>query len=118
VDKLNRCGADVDFKGLVRVECEPSHVSYRLNQNALRRLARRLKLPVARTQLRARAAWRTAITQDVPLIVVEESEGGTREAQEDVHRLARELWPKVKFPHPDQIRIRRRATLLVDRRAA
>jgi cellulose biosynthesis protein BcsQ len=118
VDKLNRRGADVDFKSLVRVECEPSHVSYRLNQDALRRLARRLKLPVARTQLRARAAWRTAITQDVPLILLEETDRGTREAQEDLHRLARELWPKVKFPHPDQIRMQRRSTLAVDRRAA
>jgi chromosome partitioning protein len=118
VDKLNRRGAEVDFKSLVRVECEPSHVSYRLNQDALRRLARRLKLPVARTQLRARAAWRTAITQDVPLILLEETDRGTREAQEDVHRLARELWPKVKFPHPDQIRIQRRSTATLDRRAA
>jgi chromosome partitioning protein len=118
VDKLNRRGADVDFKTLVRVECEPAHVSYRLNQQALRRLARRLELPVARTQLRARAAWRTAITQDVPLILLEESDRGTREAQDDLHRLARELWPKVKFPHPDEIRMQRRAPVTSERKAA
>lgn len=118
VEKLNRRGADVRFKSLVRVECEPSHLSYRLNQDVLRRLARRLKLPVARTQLRARAAWRTAITQDVPLILLEESDRGTREAQEDLHRLARELWPKMSFPHPDEIKLQRRADLAMDRRAA
>jgi cellulose biosynthesis protein BcsQ len=118
VEKLNRRGAGVDFRSLVRVECEPAHVSYRLNQQALRRLARRLKLPVARTQLRARAAWRTAITQDVPLILLEENDRSTREAQDDLHRLARELWPKVRFPDPDQIRMRRRATLAEERRAA
>lgn len=118
VEKLNRRGAEVRFKSLVRVECEPSHLSYRLNQDVLRRLARRLKLPVARTQLRARAAWRTAITQDVPLILLEESDRGTHEAQEDLHRLVRELWPKVKFPHPDEIKLQRRADLAMDRRAA
>lgn len=118
VEKLNHRGAAVHFKSLVRVECDPSQLSYRLNQDALRRLARRLKLPVARTQLRARAAWRTAITQDVPLILLDESDRGTREAQEDLHRLARELWPKVRFPHPSQIKLQRRAALAVDRRAA
>jgi chromosome partitioning protein len=118
VEKLNRRGAAVRFKSLVRVECEPAHLSYRLNQDVLRRLARRLKLPVARTQLRARAAWRTAITQDVPLILLEENDRGTREAQEDLHRLARELWPKVRFPHPDEIKLQRRTDLVMDRRAA
>lgn len=118
VEKLNHRDANVRFKSLVRVECEPSQLSYRLNQDALRRLARRLKLPVARTQLRARAAWRTAITQDVPLILLDENDRGTREAQEDLHKLARELWPKVRFPHPSQIKLQRRAALAVDRRAA
>lgn len=118
VEKLNRRGAQVRIKSLVRVECEHSHVSYRLNHDALRRLARKLKLPVARTELRARAAWRTAITQDVPLILLDETDRGTREAQADLHRLARELWPKVKFPHPDDIRLQRRASLGLERRAA
>jgi cellulose biosynthesis protein BcsQ len=63
VEKLKRRGATVRFKSLVRVECDRSQLSYRLNHQALQRLARRLKLPVARTELRARAAWRTAITQ-------------------------------------------------------
>lgn len=118
VEKLNHRGAAVRFRSLVRVECEPTYLSYRLNQEALRRLARRLKLPVARTQLRARAAWRTAITQDVPLILLDENDRGTREAQEDLHRLARELWPKVRFVHPQQIRLRRRSAVVVERRAA
>jgi chromosome partitioning protein len=118
VEKLNRRGAQVHFKSLVRVECDPTQLSYRLNRQALRRLARRLDLPVARTELRARAAWRTAITQDVPLILLDERDRGTREAQADVHRLARELWRQVDFPPPGEIRLRRRAGVPPVRRAA
>lgn len=118
VEKLNRRGAKVRFKSLVKVECEPSHVSYRLNHEALQRLTRRPKLPVARTELRARAAWRTAITQDVPLILLDGNDRGTREAQADVHNLARELWPKVDFPDPGDIKLQRKARSAIDRRAA
>jgi chromosome partitioning protein len=118
VEKLNRRGAQVRIKSLVRVECDSSQLSYRLNRDALRRLARKLKLPVARTELRARAAWRTAITRDVPLILLDERGRGTREAQADVHRLARELWPRVNFPQPAEIRMRRRASMAPMRRAA
>ncbi|HWE08819.1 MAG TPA: AAA family ATPase [Solirubrobacteraceae bacterium] len=118
VEKLNRRGAQVRFKSLVRVECEHSQLSYRLNQDALRRLARKLKVPVARTELRARAAWRTAITQDVPLILLEENDRGTREAQADVHNLARELWPRVDFPHPSEIKQQRKPGSASYRRAA
>ncbi|MBV8946079.1 MAG: AAA family ATPase [Solirubrobacterales bacterium] len=118
VEKLNRRGAEVRFKSLVRVECDHAQLSYRLNQQALQRLARRLKLRVARTELRARAAWRTAITQDVPLILLDERDRSTREAQADVHNLARELWPRVKFPSPSEIKTQRRASAASDRKAA
>jgi chromosome partitioning protein len=118
VEKLNRRGAEVRIKSLVRVECDPSQLSYRLNHDALRRLSRRLKLRVARTELRARAAWRTAITQDVPLILLEGHDRGTREAQADVHDLARELWPRVKFPPPHEIKARRKAGAERQARAA
>jgi len=118
VEKLNRRGAKVGFRSLVRVECDHSQLSYRLNRDALRRLARRLQLPVARTELRARAAWRTAITQDLPLILLDDRGRGTREAQEDIHRLARELWPRVKFPSPAEIKMQRRASSALTRRAA
>jgi chromosome partitioning protein len=118
VEKLNRRGAKVRFKSLVKVECEPSHVSYRLNHEALKRLTRRPKLPVARTELRARAAWRTAVTQDVPLILLDENDRGTREAQADIHNLARELWPKVNFPGPRDIKLQRKARADTDRKAA
>src|SRR5436305_1885786 len=118
VEKLNRRDAQVRIKSLVRVECDHSQLSYRLNADALARLARRLKLPLARTELRARAAWRTAITQDVPLILLDERGRGTREAQADVHRLARELWPQVEFPLPAEIKMQRRASLALARRAA
>jgi chromosome partitioning protein len=118
VEKLKHRGASVRFKSLVRVECDRSQLSYRLNNQALRRLARRLKLPLARTELRARAAWRTAITQDVPLILLDENDRGTREAQADVYRLAKELWPRVNFSSPGEIKSRRRAGAAMDRRAA
>src|SRR5690348_6036685 len=118
VEKLKHRGASVRFKSLVRVECDRSQLRYRLNRDALRRLARRLKLPVARTELRARAAWRTALTQDVPLILLDDRSRGTCEAQADVHRLARELWPKVDFPSPAEIKMQRRASSALTRRAA
>jgi chromosome partitioning protein len=118
VEKLNRRGAQVRIKSLVRVECDHSQLSYRLNRDALRRLSRRLKLPVARTELRARAAWRTAITQDVPLILLDGHDRGTREAQADVHDLAKELWPRTKFPTPGEIKALRKANTSTYRRAA
>jgi cellulose biosynthesis protein BcsQ len=118
VEKINRRGASVRIKSLVRVECDHSQLSYRLNQEALRRLARRLRVPVARTELRARAAWRTAITQDVPLILLDSHDRGTREAQTDLHRLACELWPRVQFPEPHEIKVLRKSGALSERRAA
>lgn len=118
VEKLNRRGASVRIKSLVRVECDHSQLSYRLNQEALRRLARRLKVPVARTELRARAAWRTAITQDVPLILLDRHDRGTREAQTDLHGLACELWPRVQFPEPHEIKVLRNSGALSEQRAA
>lgn len=118
VEKLNRRGAGVRIKKLVKVECDPAQTSYRLNQDALRRLARRLKLPVARTEVRARAAWRTAITQDIPLILLDGHDRGTREAQGDLHHLAKELWPRVKFPSPDVIKAKRKILAMPDTRAA
>jgi chromosome partitioning protein len=118
VEKLNRRGASVRIKSLVRVECDHSQLSYRLNQDALRRLARRLKVPVARTELRARAAWRTAITQDVPLILLDGHDRGTREAQTDLYQLACELWPRVQFPEPHEIKVLRKSGARSERRAA
>jgi chromosome partitioning protein len=104
VKKLNRRDAKVRFKSLVKVECDDSQLSYRLNNDALTGLANSLKLPVAETELRARAAWRTAVTQDLPLILLNEHDRGTREAQSDIHGLASELWPKTTFPYPSEIR--------------
>ena len=118
VEKLNRRGAQVEFKSLVMVECDPAQLSYRLNREALDSLAEGLDLPVARTELRARAAWRTAITQDIPLILLDGSDRGTREAQSDVHHLATELWPEVDFPYPSEIKVRRRASVTPQRSAA
>jgi chromosome partitioning protein len=118
VEKLKRRRAKVRIKSLVRVECDHSQLSYQLNAQNLNRLARRLRVPVARTELRARAAWRTAITQDVPLILLEGRDRGTREAQADLHRLARELWPHVNFPTPSEIKLQRRAGTAMTMKAA
>lgn len=108
VSKLNRRGAAVRFRSLVKVECDESQLSYRLNSEALSALARRLELPIARTELRARAAWKKAITQDVPLILLDESDRSTLDAQADVRRLAHELWEEVNFLYPSEIKTERR----------
>jgi chromosome partitioning protein len=118
VEKLNRRGAEVRVKKLVKVECDHAQLSYRVNQKALVKFARRLKLPVARTELRARAAWRTAITRDVPLILLDERDRSAREAQTDVQQLAQELWPRVRFPSASEIKVMRKVGAATTRRAA
>jgi chromosome partitioning protein len=118
VEKLNRRDANVGFKSLVKVNSDDRENRQRLNGDALKKLAQRLGLSVARTELRSRAAWGTAVTQDVPLILLEESDRGTREAQTDIHHLAHELWPEVEFLYPSEIRIERRRTPDRDQAAA
>ena len=108
VEKLNRRDAGVEFKALVTVNTDERENRYQLNRDLLTRLAKRLELPIAGTELRARAAWGTATTQDVPLILLEENDNSTREAQTDVHHLAHELWPSVDFMYPSEIKIERR----------
>jgi len=108
VAKLND-HADVRFKGLVKVKCDETRLSYRLNSDALRVLADTLGLPLAETELRARAAWEKAITQDLPLILLTESDRGTLEAQADVRRLAHELWKDVDFLYASDIKALRSA---------
>jgi cellulose biosynthesis protein BcsQ len=107
VAKLRRRGARVEMKTLVRLNCDERERSYGLNSEALKSLAKRLGVPLARTELRSRAAWRTAATQDVPMILFEDSDRGTREAQSDVHHLVRELWPSIDFPYASEIRSER-----------
>jgi len=118
VEKLNKRDARVGFKSLVKVNSDDRENRQRLNSDALKKLAQRLGLSVARTDLRSRAAWGTAVTQDVPLILLEESDRGTREAQTDIHRLARELWPEVDFLYPSEIKAARRRTQERERAAA
>lgn len=108
VEKLNRRDAGVGFKALVKVNCDDRESRYRLNSDLLGRLAQRLELPIAQTELRARSAWGTATTQDVPLILLDESDRSTQEAQTDIHHLAHELWPSVDFLYPSEIKIERR----------
>ncbi|MBV9195228.1 MAG: AAA family ATPase [Solirubrobacterales bacterium] len=108
VEKLNKRDAKVGFKSLVKVNTDDRESRQRLNSDALKKLAQRLGLSVARTGLRSRAAWGTAVTQDVPLILLEESDRGTREAQTDIHHLAHELWPEVEFLYPSEIKVERR----------
>ena len=117
-EKLNRRDADVRFKSLVKVDCDDKQVSYQLNDEALKRLADRLGLAVAHTELRSRAAWKTAITQDVPLILLDENDRSTREAQTDIHHLAHELWPEIDLLYPSEIKANRRAAATQARKAA
>ena len=107
VEKLTRRGATVRFKSLVKVECDETQLDYKLNSDALAGLAERLDLPVARSEIRRRAAWRKAVTQDVPLILLDERDRSSQEAQSDAWRVAHELWPGVDFPYPSEIRAMR-----------
>jgi chromosome partitioning protein len=108
VEHLNRRGAHIAFKSLIKVNSGDRENRFRINNDALERLAARLELRVARTELRSRAAWGTAVTQDLPLILLEESDRGTREAQSDVHHLVRELWPTTDFLYPSEIKSERK----------
>jgi cellulose biosynthesis protein BcsQ len=107
VEKLTRRGAAVRFKSLVKVECDETQLDYKLNSEALGGLAARLELPVARSEIRRRAAWRKAVTQDVPLILLAESDRSSQEAQSDAWRVAHELWPGVDFAYPSEIKAMR-----------
>jgi cellulose biosynthesis protein BcsQ len=118
VEKLNSHGANIRFKSLVKVDCDDKQNSYKLNDEALKRLAERLGLAVADTELRSRAAWKTAITQDVPLILLDETDRSTIDAQRDIHHLARELWPDIDFLFPSEIRAERRAASTEARKVA
>lgn len=114
VEKLNGRGvrgASLRFKSLVKVAADPRELAYQLNTDALKVFARRHEVPVARTELRRRTAWEKAITQDVPLILLGESDESTRDAQNDVRGLAHELWERVDFLYPSEIHIARRAAL-------
>lgn len=113
VEKLVARGAGIRLKALVKINVQGGEHACDLNLEALEALAGRLGLPVAETALRRRAAWRTAVTQDVPLILLVENDEGARDAQNDVRRLAHELWAEVAFPYPSEIRAIRR---LPDRR--
>ncbi len=72
----------------MKVKCDDRENRYRLNSDALGRAGSALELPVAGTEIRARAAWGTAVTQDLPLILLDQSDRGTHEAQADMHHLA------------------------------
>lgn len=109
ITKLRRHGARVQMKTLVQLNCDERERSYGLNRQKLTGLAEHLAVPIAQTELRSRAAWRTAATQDVPMILFEDHDRGTRDAQADLHHLVRELWPGPDFLHASEIRAERAA---------
>jgi chromosome partitioning protein len=109
VEKLNRRGASVAFKAIVALDYDERELAHQLNLDALRELTKRHGLPLAATRLRKRASWPKAATQDVPLILLAENDLSTRDAQNDVRRLAQELWPAVDFLYPSEITLARRA---------
>jgi cellulose biosynthesis protein BcsQ len=94
----------VTLKTLVRVKADSKRQAHR----ALADLAR-LGLPVAKTDLRARADWNNAGVEGMPVVLW----GPRTDAARDARDLAAELWPEVRFPYASEIR-----TILKQQRAA
>jgi chromosome partitioning protein len=102
--KLREQDQMVTLKTLVRVKADSKRQAHR----ALADLAR-LGLPVAKTDLRARADWNNAGVEGMPVVLW----GPRTDAARDARDLAAELWPEVRFPYASEIR-----TILKQQRAA
>jgi chromosome partitioning protein len=93
--KLREQDQPVTLKTLVRVKADS-------NRQAHRALAdlERLGLPVAKTDLRARADWNNAGVEGMPVVIW----GPRTDAARDARDLAAELWPEVHFPYASELR--------------
>jgi chromosome partitioning protein len=58
------------------------------------------ELPVARTELQARADWRSSVVERTPVVLWKPSGDAAR----DVRELAAELWPDDRVPHASELR--------------
>ncbi|MGB0098170.1 MAG: ParA family protein [Solirubrobacteraceae bacterium] len=102
--KLREQDQPVMLKTLVRVKADSNRQAHR----ALADLDR-LGLPVAKTDLRARADWNNAGVEGMPVVLWAPTTDATRDARD----LAAELWPELRFPYASEIR-----ALLRQQRAA
>jgi chromosome partitioning protein len=93
--KLREQDQPVMLKTLVRVKADSKRQAHR----ALADLAG-LGLPVAQTDLRARADWNNAGVEGMPVVLW----GPTTDAARDARDLAAELWPELHFPYASEIR--------------
>jgi cellulose biosynthesis protein BcsQ len=93
--KLREQDQSVTLRTLVRVKADPTRQAHR----ALADLER-LGLPVAHTNLRARADWNNAGVEAMPVVLW----GPSTEAARDARELAAELWPEVSFPYASEVR--------------
>ena len=93
--KLREQDQPVTLKTLVRVKADA-------NRQAHRALAdlEGLGLPVAKTDLRARADWNNAGVEGMPVVLWASNTDATRDARD----LAAELWPELQFPYASEIR--------------
>lgn len=93
--KLREQDQSVTLRTLVRVKADATRQAHR----ALADLER-LGLPVAHTNLRARADWNNAGVEGMPVVLW----GPSTEAARDARELAAELWPEVSFPYASEVR--------------
>lgn len=95
LQKLREQDQLVALKTLVRVKADSTRQAHRALANL-----ESLGLPVASTDLRARADWNNAGVEGMPVVLW----GPTTEATRDVRALAAELWPELCFPYASEIR--------------
>jgi chromosome partitioning protein len=93
--KLREQDQEVTLKTLVRVKADSTRQAHR----ALADLER-LGLPVAKTDLRARADWNNAGVEGMPVVLWSPRSDAARDARD----LAAELWPEIRFPYASEIR--------------
>ena len=95
IHKLREQDQPVMLKTLIRIKADSTRQAHR----ALADLER-LGLPVAKTDLRARADWNNAGVEGMPVVLW----AHRTDAARDARNLAAELWPEIQFPYASEIR--------------
>lgn len=95
LQKLRDQEQAVALKTLVRVKADSTRQAHRALANL-----EGLGLPVAMTNVRARADWNNAGVEGMPVVLW----GPTTDATRDARDLAAELWPELRFPYASDIR--------------
>lgn len=86
----------VSLKALIRTKVNPHAQTYRALNAALLKSG----LPVARTEMPARADWHNSLTEDTPLILWR----GQSDAKRSLRDLVAELWPDLAVPYASEVR--------------